>query len=132
VGSLEQQVDPGLLGVGERVPQLGAARSVTGDPGAQRLLRVPAQLEIGDAADGFELLRRLRARGDPTPVLVLTAREAVDERVHGLALGADDYLTKPFSLSELEARVRARLRRAKPPLAARIVVGSRVVDGAAR
>ena len=90
-------------------------------------------LDIGlPDVDGFEVLRRLRARADTTPVLVVTAREAVDERVHGLDLGADDYLTKPFSLSELEARVRALLRRAKPALAARIVVGALTVDSAAR
>jgi len=90
-------------------------------------------LDIGlPDVDGFEVLRRLRARADTTPVLVVTAREAVDERVHGLDLGADDYLTKPFSLSELEARVRALLRRAKPAVAARIVVGALTVDSAAR
>jgi len=90
-------------------------------------------LDIGlPDVDGFEVLRRLRARGDAMPVLVVTAREEVDERVHGLDLGADDYLTKPFSLSELEARVRALLRRAKPTLASRIVVGGLTVDPAAR
>jgi len=82
--------------------------------------------------DGFEILRRLRARADEMPVLVVTAREAVDERVHGLDLGADDYLTKPFSLSELEARVRALLRRAKPALAPRLVAGNLVVESAAK
>jgi two-component system, OmpR family, response regulator len=61
--------------------------------------------------DGFEVLRRLRRRGVMTSVLVLTARDAVEDRVHGLDLGADDYLTKPFSISECEARVRALLRR---------------------
>jgi DNA-binding response OmpR family regulator len=89
-------------------------------------------LDIGlPDIDGFELLRRFRARGDTTPVLVVTAREAVDERVHGLDLGADDYLTKPFSLSELEARVRALLRRTRPAPAAKVVVGGLTVETAA-
>ena len=61
--------------------------------------------------DGVELLKRLRARADAVPVLVATAREALDERVRALDLGADDYLVKPFALSEFEARVRALLRR---------------------
>jgi two-component system OmpR family response regulator len=82
--------------------------------------------------DGFEVLRRLRARSDAIPVLVVTARDEIDERVHGLDLGADDYLTKPFSLSELEARVRALLRRARPAAAARVVIGALTVDSAAR
>ena len=61
--------------------------------------------------DGLEVLRNLRRRGSDTPVLILTARADVDARVTGLDLGADDYLTKPFALEELEARVRAMLRR---------------------
>ena len=64
--------------------------------------------------DGFEVLRRLRLRRSPMSVLVLTARDAVDDRVHGLDLGADDYLTKPFSVDEFEARIRALLRRNLP------------------
>jgi two-component system, OmpR family, response regulator MprA len=61
--------------------------------------------------DGLELCRRLRAAGDRTPVLMLTARDAVDDRVAGLDAGADDYLVKPFALRELQARLRALLRR---------------------
>ncbi len=64
--------------------------------------------------DGIEVCRRLRAAGDRTPVLVLTARDAVPDRVRGLDAGADDYLVKPFALEELLARLRALLRRAGP------------------
>ena len=71
-----------------------------------------AILDIGlPRLDGFEVLRRLRGRGSAVPVLILTARDSVHDRVKGLDLGADDYLTKPFALQELEARVRALLRR---------------------
>jgi two-component system copper resistance phosphate regulon response regulator CusR len=61
--------------------------------------------------DGFEVCRELRQRGDSTPVLMLTARAAVDDRITGFDAGADDYLTKPFSFRELLARIRALLRR---------------------
>ena len=61
--------------------------------------------------DGLEVCRRLRAAGDRTPVLMLTARDAIDDRVDGLDAGADDYLVKPFALRELNARLRALLRR---------------------
>ena len=63
--------------------------------------------------DGLEVLKRMRARGSKTPVLVLTARGGLNERVQGLNLGADDYLAKPFELVELEARVKALLRRSQ-------------------
>jgi two-component system response regulator MprA len=61
--------------------------------------------------DGLEVCRRLRTAGDRTPVLMLTARDAIDDRVAGLDVGADDYLVKPFALRELQARLRALLRR---------------------
>lgn len=64
--------------------------------------------------DGLEVCRRLRAAGDSTPVLMLTARDSVANRVEGLDAGADDYLVKPFALDELLARVRALLRRSSP------------------
>ncbi len=60
---------------------------------------------------GFEVLKKLRGRGSATPVLILTAADSVEQRVKGLDLGADDYMAKPFSLQELEARVRALARR---------------------
>jgi two-component system response regulator MprA len=61
--------------------------------------------------DGLEVCRRMRQAGDRTPVLMLTARDAIDDRVEGLDVGADDYLVKPFALRELQARLRALLRR---------------------
>jgi len=63
--------------------------------------------------DGFEVCRRLRA-GGPVPILILTAKDQVTDRIQGLDLGADDYMTKPFNLDELLARIRALLRRAQP------------------
>ena len=69
--------------------------------------------------DGLEVCRRLRAAGDRTPVLMLTARDAIDDRVDGLDAGADDYLVKPFALRELQARLRALLRRVEEPAARR-------------
>ena len=66
--------------------------------------------------DGLEACRRLREAGDRTPVLMLTARDGISDRVAGLDAGADDYLVKPFALEELQARLRALLRRAEPPV----------------
>jgi two-component system OmpR family response regulator len=75
-----------------------------------------AVLDIGlPGIDGFEVVRRLRARGATTPVLLLTARDAIEDRVRGLETGADDYLVKPFATAELVARIKALARRNAPP-----------------
>ncbi|MGH8686946.1 MAG: response regulator [Burkholderiales bacterium] len=90
-------------------------------------------LDIGlPDIDGFEVLRRLRANSQRMPVLVLTARDTVGDRVHGLDLGADDYLAKPFAMPELTARVRALMRRSQAQAGPRIVHGPLVMDTIAR
>lgn len=82
--------------------------------------------------DGFEVLKRLRSRGNKTPVLILTALEDIQNRVKGLDLGADDYLAKPFELAELEARIRALIRRGVSGGSATITFGDLVFDTSSR
>ena len=82
--------------------------------------------------DGFEVCRRLRESGQWAPVLMLTARDGVPDRVRGLDAGADDYLTKPFSFTELAARTRALLRRGAAERPALLTVGDLTLDPATR
>ena len=77
---------------------------------------------------GLEILQALRNRHIQTPVLILTARDGIDDRVRGLDLGADDYMVKPFALPELLARVRALLRRGRPADVQRLKAGNLEVD----
>lgn len=98
----------------------------------QRNPPLVAVLDIGlPGIDGFEVVRRLRARGDATPVLLLTARDAVEDRVRGLETGADDYLVKPFATPELVARIRALARR-NAPKSTILALGNIVLDSGAR
>ena len=86
-----------------------------GEQALDALAHEPADAVVLDVMmprlDGLEVCRRLRRAGDRTPILMLTARDAIDDRVSGLDAGADDYLVKPFALRELQARIRALLRR---------------------
>ena len=101
-----------------RALTLGGYEAHTAADGQDCLTKLPALapdavvLDIGlPRVDGLEVCRRLRAAGDRVPILMLTARDAVQDRIEGLDAGADDYLVKPFDVGELQARLRALLRR---------------------
>jgi len=111
--------DPGVRGAVERALRGAGHRTETAGNGAKALEAATASpydaivLDLGlPGLDGLEVCRRLRSSGSRVPVLMLTARAAVTERVEGLDAGADDYLVKPFALDELLARLRAFERRA--------------------
>jgi two-component system response regulator MprA len=98
-----------------RLDSYEVALAADGEEALDSLAATPADAVILDISmprlDGLEVCRRMRMGGDRTPVLMLTARDAIDDRVKGLDVGADDYLVKPFALRELQARLRALLRR---------------------
>jgi len=110
--------------------------SATGDEGFVRAQGDAFDLVVLDlmlpGRSGLEILQALRQRRIDTPVLVLTARDGVDDRVFGLDLGADDYLVKPFALPELLARIRALLRRGRPAEAVRLKTADLEIDLVAR
>lgn len=111
-------------------------RSLNGADADARLSTERYDLVILDLSlarmDGLEVLRRMRARGSRTPVLIVTARTDLTDRVRGLDLGADDYLAKPFEIDELEARIRALLRRSQAGGETRPACGDLVLDPASR
>lgn len=110
--------------------------SADGEEALFRLREIPYDAVILDLMlprlDGWTLLERARRDGIRTPVLVLTARDALRDKIRGLDLGADDYLTKPFALGELLARVRALVRRASVDPAPVLVVGDVTIDTASK
>ena len=114
--------EPPMRAALKRALELGGFEvelAADGSEGLSRTAELSPDLVVLDilmpGVDGLEVCRSLRARGDRTPILMLTARDAVADRVEGLEAGADDYLVKPFALAELLARVRALLRRAGEP-----------------
>ena len=108
----------------------------TGEDGFFLASSEPFELLILDrmlpGRDGLEVLEALRKKGFLTPVLVLTARDGVDDRVAGLDAGADDYLVKPFAFAELLARVRALVRRSRGDQLVRLMAGDLAIDVTAR
>jgi len=108
----------------------------TGEEGFYLINAQPFDLAILDVMlpghDGFEILATLRRRGIKTPVLLLTSRDAVEDRVRGLDSGADDYLVKPFAFPELLARIRVLLRRGRPNAAERLKLADLEMDLGAR
>lgn len=110
--------------------------AVNGDEADTSLRTQPYDLVVLDLGlpdmDGLEVLRQLRHRKLRTPVLILTARDTLDDRVTGLNLGADDYLGKPFALAELEARAGALLRRGVGGATAKLTLGRLVLDTSSR
>ena len=131
--------DAGLrtaVGRALRLEGFGVSEAENGAEAIDRLLGGDIDVVVLDqmmpVLDGVGVCRHLRDIGDLTPVLMLTARDAVSDRVRGLDAGADDYLLKPFALEELLARVRALLRRQKNYGLDRLEVGDLVVDIAGR
>ncbi|MGE7391547.1 response regulator transcription factor [Streptomyces sp. NPDC004126] len=133
--------DPGVRSTLDQLLRFEGYRVVQAADGIQGLAaldREEPDLALVDVVmpglDGLSLCRTLRRRGDRLPVLVLTARDQVGDRVAGLDAGADDYLAKPFATEELLARIRALLRRTEPGAAASGVfaAGDLVLDPAAR
>ncbi|HET8530332.1 MAG TPA: response regulator transcription factor [Methylomirabilota bacterium] len=131
--------DDALLGDGLRAGLRQAGFAVdwvrTGSDAVHALDAEPVAAVVLDLGlpdlSGFEVLRRLRARGNKVPVLILTARDAVDDRVKGLDGGADDYVVKPVDLAELAARLRALIRRAAGEAAPALRRGELELDAAA-
>lgn len=128
---LADSIREGLEKGGFAVDHLNAA-----EPAVSALSLTHYDLAIIDIGlpgmSGLELIRLLRQRNIPVPVLILTARDGLDDRISGLDLGADDYMVKPFQLPELQARLRALIRRSKSSTSSKLNAGAIHLDLARR
>jgi DNA-binding response OmpR family regulator len=147
-GEVTTGAEPRILVVEDEVKVAGALRegleaegyrvrlAYTGEDGFFQASSQPFELVILDrmlpGRDGLEILGALRRSGFLTPVLMLTARDGVEDRVAGLDAGADDYLVKPFAFAELLARVRALVRRSRGDQLLRLTAGDLAIDVAGR
>lgn len=127
--------DPGVSGFilkGLREERYAVDLAIDGEAGLSMAGLTPYDLIILDIMlpkmNGFEVCRNLRATKNMTPILLLTARETVEDRVLGLDTGADDYLTKPFAFAELLARTRAILRRGQPSTPMQLTIADLELD----
>lgn len=116
-----------LAGAGHAVDHVGDGASAEALVVAERFDLVVLDLNLPQM-DGLEVLRGMRTRRDPAAVMILTARGTPEDRVRGLDLGADDYLVKPFEITEFEARVRSLLRRQAGLRAAEVTIGQVMLD----
>jgi heavy metal response regulator len=129
----DDQTIADFVGQGLREAGFAVDRAADGDEGLNAALNQPYDVAVVDVMlprrDGLALIDELRRRGNSTPVLILSARRSVDDRVRGLQAGGDDYLTKPFAFAELLARVQALVRRAsRTPEPTTLTVGGLVLD----
>jgi two-component system response regulator TctD len=124
---LSDLVAKGLAGSGFDTDKAVTAAEASAALTTMRYAAIILDLGLPDA-DGMTLLRDLRARGDPTPVIILTARARVEDRISGLQAGADDYLAKPFAIEELVARLQALLRRPGHLLGMSLQLGNVTLD----
>jgi DNA-binding response OmpR family regulator len=128
---LAQSIVEGLSGFG-----FGVDLFVTADEGLAATKSIAYEAIVLDLGlpdrDGLEVIQEVRATASWTPILILTARDGIDDRVEGLDRGADDYMLKPFAMKELAARLRALLRRPGGPLGTTIDIGNMSLDTAAR
>lgn len=128
---LARGVAASLEAAGFSVDRLDSGEDALQLAGAEPYAAIILDLGLPDL-DGLDVLSRLRARGGVTPVLILTARDMVDDRINGLDRGADDYMAKPFDPRELESRIRALVRRSQGTPDPVLRIGTLVFDRSSR
>lgn len=125
--AIQRSVRKGLIELGYRIMTADSLAEARRHWGSEDIALVVLDLGLPDG-DGTDFLRDIRSNGSTVPVVILTARDEVNDKVRGLDLGADDYLVKPFAFQELSARIRAHLRRAGAQIGPEITAGDLTID----